>query len=196
VEGTHIGNIDWFLCLQEIEGKCVATLDLQETFSGLGTLLIAVAPAYILIAKILLDRTFKQIDVTHRVVDQFHDIHSAGSSLKTKNDCVLWAVRFLDTASELVQIRRKIKVSREMVSVIERELGVARCVLAWAAEKSLGRRYGSDTASLWPEQASYLRSHPEIKPAGMDALPWTLRNFDGLDDGPSDTSGGTGGKPE
>jgi len=144
---------------------------------------------------ILFGSEFKRTEEEHDVILQLSDIHDAGSSLKTRNDCVRWAVKLLDAASSLARLREEASMP-EMTHRIRREFVVARRVMVWAAEKNIGRVYASDAASLWPDLAEYIRKHTEIGIAGDDALPGAIMKFESLNDGPGAGCESADGKPE
>lgn len=172
----------WLMCYTHWE-ECGLSFALPTAAGGtIGIMLL-------FLGRMLLDHVSKRNDDGSNAVARLHDIHSTGSSLKTGDDCVLWAVRLLDSASVLVQLRKDTIKPKLSDHIIRRELGVARRVLVWAAEKNIGTRYGSDAEHLWPDLAGYLRRHPEIGIAGDDALPEALRSFDGLEAGGEGTDG-------
>ena len=118
-------------------------------------------------------------------MSDLYDVYKNEDSIKSKNQCELFATRILDILSILTHLSIKNKtIDDDVLKFIQFDLDIAKSILMWFDEKKLYEKYGvSNSEKIWENLSKYFSDNKETKDFDyLKLLPQKLKIYDTLPD--------------
>ena len=118
-------------------------------------------------------------------MSDLYDVYKNEDSIKSKNQCELFATRILDILSILTHLSIKNKtIDDDVLEFIQFDLDIAKSILMWFDEKKLYEKYGvSNSEKIWKNLSKYFSDNKETKDFDyLKLLPQKLKIYDTLPD--------------
>ena len=119
-------------------------------------------------------------------MSDLYDVYKTEDSLKSKNQCELFATRILDILAIITHLSHGKKVEDEVLDFITFDLQIAQSIMIWFNEKKLYEKYGvKKSEEIWSNLSKYFEiyDHEYLKNGNyLKLLPQKLTKYDELPD--------------
>ena len=117
-------------------------------------------------------------------MSDLYDVYKTEDSIKSKNQCELFATRLLDILAILTNLSHEKKLDPKILNFIQFDLDIAKSILMWFDEKKLYEKYGvSNSEKIWENLSKYFSDNKETKDFDyLKLLPQKLKIYDTLPD--------------
>jgi hypothetical protein len=117
-------------------------------------------------------------------MSDLYDVYKTEDSIKSKNQCELFATRLLDILAILTNLSHEKKLDPKILNFIQFDLDIAKSVMAWYDEKKLYEKYGvKNSEEIWSNLSKHFTNSDKDNTEDYDylkLLPQKLKMYDTL----------------
>ena len=117
-------------------------------------------------------------------MSDLHDVYKTEDSIKSKNQCELFATRLLDILAILTNLSNTKKIDKDVLEFIQFDLDIAKSVMAWYDDKKLYEKYGvKNSEEIWSNLSKHFTNSDKDNTEDYDylkLLPQKLKMYDTL----------------
>ena len=117
-------------------------------------------------------------------MSDLHDVYKTEDSIKSKNQCELFATRLLDILAILTNLSNTKKIDKDVLEFIQFDLDIAKSVMAWYDDKKLYEKYGvKNSEEIWSNLSKHFTNLDKDNTEDYDylkLLPQKLKMYDTL----------------
>ena len=117
-------------------------------------------------------------------MSDLYDVYKTEDSIKSKNQCELFATRLLDILAILTNLSNTKKIDKDVLEFIQFDLDIAKSVMAWYDEKKLYEKYGvKNSEEIWSNLSKHFTNSDKDNTEDYDylkLLPQKLKMYDAL----------------
>jgi hypothetical protein len=165
---------------------------MTDTFS---TLAFAISPLGLILAavtwKVSAHRTKiaeekQYAENLRNTMSDLYDVYKTEDSIKSKNQCELFATRLLDILAILTNLSHEKKLDTKILDFIKFDLEIAKSIMMWFNEKKLYEKYDvKRSEEIWSNLSKYFINSDKDTAKDYDylkLLPQKLKIYDTLPD--------------
>jgi hypothetical protein len=117
-------------------------------------------------------------------MSDLYDVYKTEDSIKSKNQCELFATRILDILAIVTHLSIKNKTTDEVLKFIEFDLDIAKSIMRWYDEKKLYEKYNiNNSEDIWKNLSEYFSDKKDTEDYDyLKLLPQKLKIYDTLPD--------------
>ena len=117
-------------------------------------------------------------------MSDLYDVYKTEDSIKSKNQCELFATRILDILAIVTHLSIKNKTTDEVLEFIEFDLDIAKSIMRWYDEKKLYEKYNvNNSEDIWKNLSEYFSDKKDTEDYDyLKLLPQKLKIYDTLPD--------------
>ena len=119
-------------------------------------------------------------------MSDLYDVYKTEDSIKSKNQCELFATRLLDILSILTNLSHEKKLDSKILDFIKFDLKIAKSIMMWFDEKKLYEKYDvKNSEKIWSNLSKYFINSDKNDVKDYDylkLLPEKLKMYDILPD--------------
>ena len=119
-------------------------------------------------------------------MSDLYDVYKTEDSIKSKNQCELFATRLLDILSILTNLSHEKKLDSKILDFIKFDLKIAKSIMMWFDEKKLYEKYDvKNSEKIWSNLSKYFINSDKNDVKDYDylkLLPEKLKMYDVLPD--------------
>lgn len=115
-------------------------------------------------------------------MSDLYDVYRTEDSIKSKNQCELFATRILDILAIVTHLSIKNKTTDDVLKFIEFDLDIAKSIMRWYDEKKLYEKYNiNNSEDIWKNLSEYFSDKKYPKDYDyLKLLPQKLKIYDTL----------------
>ena len=117
-------------------------------------------------------------------MSDLYDVYKTEDSIKSKNQCELFATRLLDILAILTNLSHEKKLDPKILDFIKFDLEIAKSIMMWFDEKKLYEKYDvKNSEEIWSNLSKYFINSDKDTAKDYDylkLLPQKLKIYDTL----------------
>ncbi len=155
-------------------------LEILSLFIALGTA-IGLVIETLYLAKLKKQSESNQYNETLRKsMDDLYQAYRTDFTIKTKEECELLAIRILDILAILAHLKKKKKISDELLEFVSFDFQIAKGIMEWFDKEKLAEQYGESTSEkIWTNLKWYF-DEKDINPCKENVLPGCIKKYNDL----------------